>query len=375
MKKLFKLRAVLSISSCLLFLPSISSCASFFGGDDGFVIEKYDTSTDDDGNILLTFYLTNKELNPIKITIPKGISGDDGVGIESITPNLNQDTGIMELTIKYTDASKNPTVIQIPVIKGEDGTSVNVTCEQDEAGGDLTITFEYSDGTIEGPFTIKKGEDGRGIERIDYKESETVENAFDVFIYYTDGEVVGPLTIKNGKDGAKLVSIDGIESDDKYVFSLLFDDGSVFEVPFTKPKSNEWLNGTGRPSNSLGDNGDFYFDTSNGYIYRKTSDYWQFIFSMSESSEQEIYEVTFNLNGGQWRYVDSENPSQAKENITINVNEGDYINLNSNQFQVIKDGYEFKGWWTDSILTPNSGHFTNLTPVFSDLVLYAQWQL
>ena len=49
------------------------------------------------------------------------------------------------------------------------------------------------------------------------------------------------------------------------------------------------------------------------------------------------------------------------------------MNLDNNELKVKREGFVFNGWRTDAEITANSGHFTNLTPVSSNLTLYANW--
>ena len=37
-------------------------------------------------------------------------------------------------------------------------------------------------------------------------------------------------------------------------------------------------------------------------------------------------------------------------------------------------GYKFVGWYRSRTVTATSGAFTDLTPILSDLTLYAQWE-
>ena len=50
-----------------------------------------------------------------------------------------------------------------------------------------------------------------------------------------------------------------------------------------------------------------------------------------------------------------------------------FIDLNQDNLKCYNEdeNLDFKGWWSDAVITPNSGHFTNLTAVTKDLSLYA----
>ena len=97
------------------------------------------------------------------------------------------------------------------------------------------------------------------------------------------------------------------------------------------------------------------------------------LFSFSGTGSSVSYRVTFDPNGGTWKYGDTSDPSTWSKPKTFVVEEGQYIDLTLNDYQVTKEGFDFNGWWTDKEITPISGKFTLLTPVFDDLMLFANW--
>ena len=123
MKNKFKLLALFGLS---LLTTSVVSCSSFFG-DDGYVIASHSVSVDPTtGNTLLTIVFSSEEVEPLTISIPKGISGDDGVGIKKVTPVYEENRVV--ITIEYTDDSIEDTILSIPV--GERGDDGNYQQEQ-----------------------------------------------------------------------------------------------------------------------------------------------------------------------------------------------------------------------------------------------------
>ena len=109
MKNKFKLLALFGLS---LLTTSVVSCSSFFG-DDGYVISYYSVNVDPTtGNTLLTIVFSSEEVEPLTISIPKGMSGDDGVGIKKVTPVYEENRVV--ITIEYTDDSIENTIHSIP---------------------------------------------------------------------------------------------------------------------------------------------------------------------------------------------------------------------------------------------------------------------
>ena len=110
MKNKFKLLALFGLS---LLTTSVVSCSSFFG-DDGYVIASHSVSVDPTtGNTLLTIVFSSEEVEPLTISIPKGISGDDGVGIKKVTPVYEENRVV--ITIEYTDESLSFCLFVIPL--------------------------------------------------------------------------------------------------------------------------------------------------------------------------------------------------------------------------------------------------------------------
>ena len=357
----------------LISSVSLSSCSAFFGSDAGYLISDMNTTIDNEGNTVVTITFDNEEVAPLVFTIPKGMSGS---GIKNIESSLNSDGTRVILTIHYDDESKEPTRIEVPIVNGVDGKGIsNVIVGKDESGN-TTIQFEYSDGTKSEVITVNKGVDGVGIDHIEQKE-DILNNRIVITVYYTNEETT-ELYIPLADDGTGIKEISTKEEGENYILVITYTDDKTIEIPFKRPLATSWFSGKGLPQPSLGYDNDFYFDENSGDIYKKINGTWNFIFSMSGSVSTETitYKVTFNVNGGKWRYVDGTNieESEVKDKV-ITVDRGSYINLNSSEYEVYKDGYTFTGWWTDLEINPNSGHFTTLTPVMSDLTLYAQWEV
>ena len=95
---------------------------------------------------------------------------------------------------------------------------------------------------------------------------------------------------------------------------------------------------------------------------------------MKNNTSLTSYKVSFNINGGKWKY----NETGVSEVVrTYTYDYGSYVDFSNNLLEVkANDGYKFDGWWTDidHTLDINSGQLTKLTPILSDLTLYANWK-
>ena len=248
----------------------LSSCSSFFG-DSGYLITNLTTRVDEDGNTIVTITFDDEDISPVTFTIPKGISGEPGVGIASITPKFDSEKQIVTLTITYTDETLEPTVIEVPVISGTNGTDgkgiTNVIVNKDEIGN-TTIQFEYSDGTFSDIFTVNKGNDGVGIESI-VTNPDIENNRIEIVISYTNGDS-DSFYVTNGTDGTGIKGIVAQDNGEQYIITITYSNDEVTRIPLNKPAATKWYSGNGMPSVDLGNNGDFYLqeDESNS-VWKK----------------------------------------------------------------------------------------------------------
>ncbi len=360
-----------------------SSCSIFGGSESGVMIDRVESSTNEEGTTIVTMYFTDEDLEPLTFEIPRGEVGEAGpigaagVGIENITSRPSDDGKSTILTVSFTseempdkeftvpngvsivstNSSYNPednttiitftlsdgTVIprdgedEIKITNGKDGVGItNVTCEQDETTLDYTIKITYSgeiaEGVTETTITLpyQNGEDGRGINFI---STSTVGNNFYITIYYTDN------TVQN---------LD----------------------PIPLPQVNKRLSGHGAPTQEVISNsikGDYYFDLDNYIIY--TFDGTTFIEVINLTLDNKVTEfckVTFDANGG---YFVSETIGK------VNVQYGKTIDLASIP-HCAKDGHYFLGYYTtkEGPINPFSGKLTDLTPIYKDTVFYAYYE-
>lgn len=374
MSKRFFRKYALALGIMFSGLLTVSSCSAFFGTDTLSILST-DVSTDSVGNTIVTINFAEEGKSPLTFSIPKAINGEDGVGIANVTSLLNEDKTLVTITITYTDPNKEASVITVPVYKGDDGKEVTNVIQDFDENGNTTLVFEYSDGTKSDTITIKKGEDGRGIKDITVNAGK--DGSYEIIINFTDGTSSTPMYISSGV-GIDSVALDESKSDDEnYCLVVTFSDGKTQEIYLPVPKTTQWYSGNAIPSDDLGDEGDFYVIESSGAVYKKTSGSWRYLFSIKGIGSDLTYTVTFNLNGGKWTNGDLTNPEVSSTEIRKieRLTYGSFIDLDQTYLQCYNEdtSLEFKGWWSDAIITPNSGHFTNLTGVTSDLNLFAIW--
>lgn len=367
--RLFK-RLLLALSALSLSYP-LASCAFFDDGGGAQIKEvtpRYDEAT---GNTIITITFTDEEMEPVTFIVPRGISGKDGVSIKNITSKMLSDGKSIELTISYSDSSVENTVISVPVLEGKGVKEVLVDKDED---GNTTIQFTYTDESKGPVITIPKGKDGNGIENFTVSDPDS-KGRMTITVSFTDG-TEKTFEIKNGEDG---VSVSNITYDDSksdathYVLIITYTDGYTEEVTLDRPRSTRWFTGTTTPGNdsaasSQAVEGDFFLNRINGYVYQKMSDgSWTFLFGMKaddSSVGKEVYHTVFF------------DPGLGKINgnsgiLMVTALEGKTMPL-SNIPTPTYEGHSFMGWYTD-LTNVNAGRFTDLTPVFSDLKLYAKY--
>lgn len=350
------------------FLATASSCG-FFDTEDGSQIKNVTTTYDDStGNTIIVITFTDESMDPVTFIVPRG---KEGVSIKEVTSKMSSDGENVELTISYNDGKTADTVLSIPVVQGRGVKEVIV--DQDE-NGNPTIKFVYTDGTESQVIAIPSGKDGNGIETFEVSDPDS-DGSMTVTVTFSDGSSK-TFTIQNGKDGISVSNITYNEekSDSThYVLTVTYTDGYTEDISLERPRTNCWFTGTVSPdkdskAGESASEGDFYLNITNGYVYQKQSDgSWDFLFGMKSddsSKEEKYYTVLFDPLEGE---------INGSSNILMtNVLEGRTISLANIPSPTLKD-HVFTGWYTD-LNNVNSGKFTDMTPVYSNLTLYAKYE-
>ena len=310
-------------------------------------------------------------MEPVTFIVPRGISGKDGVSIKNITSKMLSDGKSIELTISYTDSSVEDTVISVPVLEGKGVKEVLVDTDE---FGNTTIQFTYTDGSKDPVITIPKGRDGNGIASFEVNGPDSDGNTI-ITVTLDDG-TKKEFTVSNGRDGVSVSNITYDESKSDathYVLTITYTDGYTEDITLDRPRSTRWFTGTTTPDNdpaasSQAVEGDFFLRLINGYVYQKTSDgSWTFLFGMKAdgtTTGTEVYHTVF-FDPGLGKISGNSGILMAT------VLEGKTMPL-SNIPTPTYEGHSFMGWYTD-LNNINAGQFTDMTPVFSDLKLYAKY--
>lgn len=364
-----KIKKALILGMISLSMSFLSSCSFFNTGEKGYLIKSIETEECEDGSTKVTITYDDENQAPIVFYIPKGEKGEDGEignGIAGITNKGTDETGsytIMEIT--YTDTTMKPLEFQVP-----NGVSVkSMESEYDERTGLVTVTIYLTNGKYL-EFKLprgKDGEDGNGI--VGYSIVNNEDNSVDITFNFTYTE---PLTVhipapQKGDDGRGVASMISRENGDKYIIEVNYTDGTSETLEFARPADPAtWLNGQGAPNSTLGKNGDFYFDTYGKNIYSKSNGRWILIHSFSDNDI--VYEIRFDLNDSR------DYPASMIAEPAYFIDRGSYFTASGYSIPIpTRSGYTFDGWFTTKTPGPVNGAFTDLTPVFSDLTLYAKW--
>lgn len=371
------MKKTLMMALMFLMVFVLTGCGSFFGEDETLLIEKIEYQhLEDEGVTRVTVTYLNEDKRPDVFDIPDGIQGaegpigKDGNGIKTIEYKYSADGFTTQIKVLYTDDELEPTVFEIP-----NGRSVSgVRSETDRATGNTLMYVQYSDGTEEKePIIIRKGVDGNSIigYNTEVKEDKSVVITFQCS--QSDDVVINIPAPEKGDQGVGIDSMISSESETEYFIFVKLTDGTEQKLNFSKPtQPSTWLTGVDVPRNNEGKVGDYYFDSTHSSIYYKSIDGWDIVVDLNGTVE--MFNITFNLNdndGGPKAYM----PQNAFYNYKLQYGQC----IGTSVYKVVpiptRVGYTFKGWYLTPVVSPVNGTFTDLTPVFCDMELYACWEL
>lgn len=312
-----------------------------------------------DGRTKITITYSDEDMDPYEFYIPKGedgAKGAEGNGIKEIIYQHDAENRQTGVVIKFTDESLEPVTFSIP-----DGLSVTGIQEGvDPTTSESYIVFKYSDGTLSAPMFLPKGERGNGILKFELVPQDE-ENVI-LIIEFDDGEKRS-FPIRMPQDGNGIKSISGSEEGQYYYIDVEYTNGDTAQVKFDRPA--KWYNGSNKPLDDFGENGDYFFDTEHEKIYCKTGGIWSEVVDF----KIEKYRVIFDLN-------DEGDAFLPTSTAIFKVERGSYFSADGNGDIPIptRPGYRFGGWYTKRVVNEATmSPFTDFTPVFSDLTLYANW--
>ena len=368
MKKLSK---ILTFSAlCLLGMPMVSSCSFFKTKSSDAVGIKTITvdrdedgkiDVDDDGNIILTIVLSNKEEK--QFILYKGQDGTEGVGIDNIDYESDE-FGVTTVTITLTNGKE----ISFDLAPGK---SINNVVMELDDDGNTVIYFIDSDGNKLDPITVYKGDTGEAGVGIALLEPD----------YHNDGSITINILLTNGaeyqieipapKEGRGIDSIvsTGLPNEDGYyVMTVNYSDGTSQDLFLKAPPM--WTSGSKRPGDDFGSNGDYFFDTVHDVIYIKQNGEW--VVAVNFATDSSTYKITFMLNDDATHPADVDFLNDS--NVYPGIPRGEtFYSFGCAVPCPTRPTYKFVGWCTTKSPNPTNGYFTDLTPVLSDMTLYAIW--
>ena len=351
----------------ILVCFTLTSCGSFFVEETKEILA-VTSYVDQNGNTVLKITYTDETQDEFKIP-----QGTDGNGIKEIRPDKKG--SVTKLTVTFTDEKMEPVVFDIADGKGIDG----VISRTNEETGEVYLVVLFSDGTESEPYLLPKGDKGdKGNGFTGFDKEDLEDGSQKYYFHFSEGDDV-VITIpapQKGETGRGIASIIGSEEDGLYVLTIKYTDDTREKVLFNKPKDpTSWLSGTEQPSDTLGRNGDYYFDTAHKVIYAKAKDSWTKVISFGDSSEK--YEIVFDLNdnldGGPLASMNGGNSS-------FPVIRNTYFSQNGYGDIPIptREGYKFLGWYQKRVepsnILPTMAPFTDMTPILSNMILYACWE-
>lgn len=363
------MKKALLLALSIATLP-LSSCDLIFGATESYMIENVATATDNLGNTIVTIAFMDDARPDFTFTVPTGAPGENGAEIKDVTAKAEGEEIV--LTITYTDATKEPTILRVPNRKGEDGRLISKMDVGTDEEGNTTLLFTYSDGTTSDILILPNGKNGENATHL-ISNVEIVEEdeGTRLLISFLDSGEVTEVFIPDGKDTSPIdhVEIQSITHDSlTYLFVLA--DGTEFPVtiPYEAPQQF-YLDG-GEPSDNIGTDGDFYLNRRNGDFYTKENGTWTFLVQIEgygPEPETPFYFVRFDPNGGVF-------PDGSSSSLSFLMAEGSTLPAGTLDETIgipTKDNGQFVGWHTTMDFNPNSGRFDDSVAIHGNLTLYA----
>lgn len=356
----------------LLSIFILGGCSSFVG-EESLEIASITTEQLEDGSTIITITYTDEDVKPVEFTIPAGKVGPIGNGIKDIVITKSEDGSKTFLEILYTQEGTLPIKVELT-----NGVSVvGVVEEYDEATGKKYLVVKYSDGTQSERIELASGADGSTF--AGYETSIDDDGSIAVFIKFRSpsGEVdsvrIDVPKGDKGDDGRSIASIVSMVVGDEYVITVTYNDGDLLEgIPATKeelrfPRPTKWLTGSGIPDNSLGIDGDFYYDTTNKDIYLKAG-IWNLEVDL-DSNGSKGNKITFDLNDH-----DSDVKAYMQHSGSTYLTTQTFYESRKDIPEPTREGYRFIGWYTRDDQSVNCTKLEDLTIITCDVIFYARWE-
>ena len=348
-------------SVCLLIMMLfLTSCGGGFFSEEALQIESITSEVMYDGSTKITITYSDEETEPAVFYIPRGedgLVGAVGNGIKEFRCERDEENRMTNVHISFTDTSFPDASFEVP-----DGLSVvGIRDGIDPDTKQRYVEFQYSDGTLSAPIYLPSGIDGNGISDI---KVEVLEDKRAIMTIKLDDGTEKSFEIPAPQEGIGISSMVGSEEGAYYYIDIEYTNGDTDQIQIQR--ASKWHSGAYLPQDSFGDDGDYFFDTEHDKIYVKEGGMWNVIVDF----KIEKYRIIFDLN-------DDGDASMPTATSVFRVERGSYFSADGNGDIPIptRAGYVFKGWYTKRVVTPSTmSPFTDFTPVFSDLTLYAIWE-
>ena len=345
-----------------LGMPLLSACSFVRSNNEAISIKEILVDYDEEGNAIITINYTDKHKDSVTFTLPKGTDGEIGAGIKKV--DYTQDEyGATTVTISFTKESMEPVSFVLAP-----GKSIAEVKFDTDAEGNTLIIFIDSDGTELSPITVFKGDSGeKGVGIVSIIPEDHPDGSSTLTIQLSD-ESIYTVDIPAPKEGRGIASIISRKEGTTVILLINYTDNTFEEITFESTPS--WTTGYIRPNDVDGYNGDYYFDISHDIIYVKEGGTW--IVAVDFSTNETTYTVTFNLNDSPDEMASF--VGSGKTTYT-GIKRGETFYSSGYSVPLAtRAGYTFEGWATTRIPDVTNGVFTDLTPVISDMTLYAIWR-
>ena len=342
----------------LLALPFLFGCSSFFkssGSSYGNGIESITHTTVPEG-VEITITYTDDSKEPVTFIVPQGTAGLDGNSIREIVPGYDNN-GNLTITIIYTDPAMPALTLPIPSNKGIK--SIN---QQLDVDGNTVLTLIYTDDTMSDPIVIFKG--ASGISVIDIVPTQKPDGSVELEVKMSDGSKYTVL-IPAPNTGNGISYMETSMTDAEYIITVVYTNGDTEELRFDKP--TRWFQVYAQPGPGDYNNGDYAFDVLSHIIYTKQNGVWVVVADLNTGTSNVTYSVVFDVNGTDVSVTRGELAYTVPNGKTF-YSEGNVVP------ELTRPNFDFLGWSTVKQPTVVNGWFTDLTPVVSDMTLYAIWK-
>lgn len=372
----------LGIGAITASVVAASSCSSFLkkDSDNYLAIASVDVDVDEEtGTTIVTIKYNDNKRQPTIIEIPKGEKGETGVGITGFEVDDKSDPLNNIIIVHLTDKDESFKLAKGTKITNIESFEVDPEEDPDHAG-QICIEITVSDSEEPHVFYVEKGKDAPVITSVELANNEDTGD-LELVLHLSDDSTIKCNAMQiRGEDGNGIQDIIAKEDDNGYHITFVFtkedEEGNKEKtLDFSKPSQpNTWRSGVGSPEGKYGEKdkviaGDFYFDTQGCNIWEYDGSKWNLVATLNDRSKQ--YTVTFDLNdefdGGPSASLPG--PDEYK------IPSGLYFAATPYEIPIPTrgDDYEFLGWSTKSKKTVVNGYFTDLTPVYTNLTLYAIW--